>query len=69
MRRRNYKLIGKDGNRELWQSEIRQPDGEWVTHYEGKIFMVVQGIRKQTLDDPAFHGQAEGEAWLLNAEE
>ncbi|MEI9418094.1 hypothetical protein [Mesorhizobium sp. Cs1321R2N1] len=65
MRERNRKLINTNGDRELWQLEVRQPDGEWVTLYYGKEFVDVQGIRKQTPDDAAFHSQAEGHAWLL----
>lgn len=65
MRERNHKLINTNGDRELWQLEIQQPDGQWVMLYQGKEFMDVQGVRKQTPDDPAFHSKAEAHAWLL----
>lgn len=65
MRQRNLKRIGSNGNRGLWQSEIQQPDGEWVPLYEGKVFMNLQGVRKQTPDDPAWHSQVEARAWLM----
>ncbi|MBB6411859.1 hypothetical protein HNQ71_004547 [Mesorhizobium sangaii] len=67
MRERNRKLINSNGDRELWQSEIQQPDGQWVTLYRGKEFLHVQGVRKQTPDDAAFYSKAEAHAWLLQS--
>ncbi|RWC41726.1 MAG: hypothetical protein EOS55_25530 [Mesorhizobium sp.] len=65
MQERNKELIGANGDRQLWRLEILQPNGQWDKVYQGKVFMNVQGVRKQTPDDPAFIGQAEAQAWLL----
>jgi hypothetical protein len=65
MRQRKLEYIDSNGDRELWRAEIEQPDGEWVAIYLGKVFINVQGIRKQTPEDPAWNSQAEGLAWLM----
>lgn len=67
MRERNQKLIGTNANRELWQSEIQQPDGQWIKLYRGKVFADVNGKKMQTPEDPAFRSQAEASSWLLQS--
>ncbi len=65
MQERNHTLIGTNGDRELWRSEIRQPDNQWTTIYRGIGFVYVQGVRKQTPEDHAWPGEAEAQAWLI----
>lgn len=66
LNRRNRRLIDELGNSKLYQ-EIQQPDGAWITIYEGEVYMDVQGVMMKTPDDPAWNGQAEARGWLMQS--
>lgn len=61
-----WTLLGSSENRELWLRKKRQPDGEWAAFFTGKTFMMIEGTRKQTPDEPIFKDEETGCAWLAS---
>lgn len=64
MSEQKWDFIDQRDDRELYRWQIKQPDGEWITRYRGRVFTIVEGQRLQTPDDPFFPDEEAGQQWL-----
>ena len=69
--RDGWRLVAREGLKELWCQKTRDPDGKPLTRYEKRTFVTLpDGTRRQEplADDRAFNSEEEGRARLNSAE-
>jgi len=63
---RNFKCIASNGERCLWQYEIRTPSCEWKVRYRGGVHQnLTDENRSKAVNEPQFMTEVEGRAWLF----
>ncbi|MBR9892034.1 hypothetical protein [Salipiger bermudensis] len=59
-----WKLFETQGAREVWQKQLRQPDGETEFRYRGEEYTELDGERTKVEETRDFKTQSDALAWL-----
>ena len=59
-----WKLFETQGAREVWQKQLRHPDGETEFRYRGEEYTELDGERTKVEETRDFKTQSDALAWL-----